>query len=97
MVNLDGEVIGMNTLKITHGISFAVPSKYLKEFLDEVIEYKNNNDSYQAKRYYIGMKMFTLRPDIIDALRARSSLRLPNNTLKGCFVAAVEYNSPAHR
>ncbi|XP_077672272.1 serine protease HTRA2, mitochondrial isoform X3 [Eretmochelys imbricata] len=74
LVNLDGEVIGVNTMKVTSGISFAIPSDRLREFLQKGEQRKSSwFGSTEMKRRYIGVMMLTLTPSILAELKLRDS------------------------
>ncbi|XP_065454461.1 serine protease HTRA2, mitochondrial isoform X3 [Chrysemys picta bellii] len=74
LVNLDGEVIGVNTMKVTSGISFAIPSDRLREFLQKGEQRKSSwFGSTEVKRRYIGIVMLTLTPSILAELKLRDS------------------------
>uniref|UniRef100_A0A8C4N8L7 HtrA serine peptidase 3a n=1 Tax=Eptatretus burgeri TaxID=7764 RepID=A0A8C4N8L7_EPTBU len=59
LVNLDGEVIGINTLKVTAGISFAIPSDRIREFLLKSNSRKIRGEE-KPKKKFIGIRMSTL-------------------------------------
>ncbi|XP_072793551.1 serine protease HTRA2, mitochondrial isoform X2 [Vicugna pacos] len=62
LVNLDGEVIGVNTMKVTAGISFAIPSDRLREFLHRGEKKNSCSGISGSQRRYIGVMMLTLTP-----------------------------------
>ncbi|XP_071354864.1 serine protease HTRA2, mitochondrial-like [Trachinotus anak] len=96
LINLDGEVIGINTMKVTAGISFAIPSDRLRAFLDQSAKRKSSlfRES-ETKRRYIGVMMLTLTPSIIAELKLRDP-SFPDVT-HGILIHRVIMGSPANR
>ncbi|XP_042327053.1 serine protease HTRA4 [Sceloporus undulatus] len=70
LVNLDGEVIGMNTLKVTAGISFAIPSDRIRQFLEDSHNRQEKGKS-KTKKKYLGLRMLPLSFNLIRELRRR--------------------------
>uniref|UniRef100_G1NJQ1 HtrA serine peptidase 3 n=1 Tax=Meleagris gallopavo TaxID=9103 RepID=G1NJQ1_MELGA len=91
LVNLDGEVIGINTLKVTAGISFAIPSDRITQFLTESLD-KQNKDS---KKRFIGIRMLTITPALVEELK-HNNADFPD-VRSGIYVHEVVPNSPSHR
>ncbi|XP_017775637.1 PREDICTED: serine protease HTRA2, mitochondrial-like [Nicrophorus vespilloides] len=85
LVNLNGDVIGINNLRITAGISFAIPIEYVSKFLDRIDVVskrkppKNNN---------LGITTMSMKPSIAkEALNWQNGLEESNET--GLFVWKV--------
>ncbi|CAL8286879.1 unnamed protein product [Lota lota] len=96
LINLDGEVIGINTMKVTAGISFAIPSDHVKQFLERSAQQKKSRlGESDSRRKYIGVMMLTLTPSIIAELKLRDSL-FPDVT-HGILIHRVITGSPANK
>ncbi|PWA16649.1 hypothetical protein CCH79_00004400 [Gambusia affinis] len=92
----DGEVIGINTMKVTAGISFAIPSDRVKLFLNQAAKRKTSTvGDLSVKPRYIGVMMLTLTPSIIAELKMRDS-SFPNVN-HGILIHKVIPSSPASR
>ncbi|RZF38462.1 hypothetical protein LSTR_LSTR011952 [Laodelphax striatellus] len=104
LVNLDGEAIGINSMKVAAGISFAIPIDYVKEFLKKA-EAQNQKRGKGNKldinrpdglpRKYLGITMLTLTAEIIRELQMRNH-RIPHDLRAGVLVWTVAVGSPAH-
>nr|XP_020661434.1 serine protease HTRA3 [Pogona vitticeps] len=90
LVNLDGEVIGINTLKVTAGISFAIPSDRIARFLSE-----NYDKQSKDGKKFIGIRMMTITPVLVEELK----LNNPDfpDVSSGIYVHEVIPNSPSQR
>ncbi|XP_030126159.4 serine protease HTRA2, mitochondrial [Taeniopygia guttata] len=96
LVNLDGEVIGVNTMKVTSGISFAIPSDRLRKFLQKEEHRKSSwFGNAESKRRYIGVMMLTLTPSILAELKLRDPT-FPDISY-GVLIHKVIIGSPAHQ
>uniref|UniRef100_A0AAX7SSZ5 Serine protease HTRA2, mitochondrial n=1 Tax=Astatotilapia calliptera TaxID=8154 RepID=A0AAX7SSZ5_ASTCA len=96
LINLDGEVIGINTIKVTAGISFAIPSDRVRLFLEKAAKRKSTwFHKDETKQRYIGVIMLTLTQRIIAELRLRDS-SFPDVT-HGILIHRVIKGSPAYR
>ncbi|XP_040275436.1 serine protease HTRA2, mitochondrial [Bufo bufo] len=97
LVNLDGEVIGINTLKVTAGISFAIPSDRVRNFLQQAE--KRGQGSWfgrsEVKQKYIGIMMLTLTPSILADMKFRDP-GFPD-VPHGILIHKVIIGSPAHQ
>ncbi|KAF1395620.1 hypothetical protein PFLUV_G00013490 [Perca fluviatilis] len=92
LLNLDGEVIGINTLKVTAGISFAIPSDRIRRFLAEsqtkhskektrlqrrlTEEPQSDADVLEGKRHFLGIRMLAVTKALVAELR-RQNLDFP--------------------
>ncbi|XP_062902416.1 serine protease HTRA3 [Mobula hypostoma] len=94
LVNLDGEVIGINTLKVTAGISFAIPSDRITTFLSDFLD-KEAKDVRGVKKRFIGVRMLTVTPNLIEELKERNPDFPDVNS--GIYVHEVIPDSPAYR
>ena len=87
LVNLDGEVIGINTFIIgrnAQNLNFAIPADYAKKIADDLIAHG------PIKHPYLGIKMGKLEEEQIKAEG------LPEDTI-GAYVVEVVPDSPAQK
>jgi serine protease Do len=86
LVNLDGEVVGMNTAIFSRsggymGVGFAIPSNLLKAIADQLIE------KGEVTRGFLGVVIQQLTPDLADSLGI--------DVAEGILIAQVNDDSPA--
>lgn len=93
LINLDGEAIGINSMKVTPGISFAIPIDYAKEFLRKSAEAHKAGSGVDKTRRYIGITMVSLNPQIIEELKTR--IQVPASISHGIMIYRIVLNSPA--
>jgi HtrA serine peptidase 2 len=93
LVNLDGQVIGINTLKAlsSDGISFALPIDLAKEVIHQLRQHG------RVVRPFLGLKLLTLTPALAEELKRRSNTGFPADLSEGVCVPQVLPGGPADR
>ncbi len=86
LFNLQGEVIGVNTMIFSRtglnaGVAFAIPSALTREISDTLIE------DGQVKRGWLGVAIQPITPEIAEVMQIEDP--------KGALIAQVIENSPA--
>ena len=92
-------------MRFAAGISFSIPIDAAKDFLSQAIERVKSGNYTSSRstrrplapyqRWYIGISMLTLTPQILEELRRRDQSF--NKVTSGVFVPQVNYGSPAYR
>ncbi len=87
LVNLDGKVIGMNTLinGLNRGLGFAIPSNMLREVGDQLIH------AGRVIRPYIGVRIVSVDEDTPDRFG-----NVFNGVKKGVIVQTIMTDTPAY-
>ena len=88
LVNLDGKVIGMNTLinGLNRGLGFAIPSNMLREVGDQIIH------SGRVIRPYIGVRIVSVDEDTPDRYGS-----VFNGVKRGVIVQTIMVDTPASK
>lgn len=88
MLNLNGEVIGMNVAVSAdaQGIGFAIPSSVISEAVKYL---KENKDVPKEPVPFIGASLMNLTPEVAK--------QMGTNITEGSVVASTVYQSPAYQ
>ena len=92
LVNLDGEVIGINVMTAHPGISFAIPAQSAEAFLRSA---SKKSTGKVAQRYIMGASMVMLSGQLLSVMCFYYSI--PRDVESGILLASVQKNSPADK
>ena len=93
LVNLNGEVVGVNTITAGPGISFAIPCSVAQNFVENAS--KTTEDRDPDKVYTIGVTMLSLSPQMMPTIQQYFSA-VPKEITGGVLLARVWPQSPAY-
>ncbi|KAK3911943.1 Serine protease HTRA1 [Frankliniella fusca] len=96
LVNLDGEAVGVNSMKLLHGISFAIPSNIVKDFLEDPNKlHKPSQKKNKAAARSIGITCLSLTPYLRSEIERHFKFSIRASA--GVYIVDVHALSPAIR
>lgn len=98
LVNLAGEVIGVNTMGMpgaASGIAFSIPVSEVKRFLNEFSSGQQQLTKSEKVDYHLGLKLISLEPGMASFLHHNGKLDPGINS--GVFIFDTHRNSPARQ
>lgn len=93
LCNLEGQVVGINSMKILPGISFAIPIDYVKDFL-KPFQHRKFIQKMKKCPSYLGINVMNLTACVISELRKREC-GLSEKVKFGVYIWRVKRFSPA--
>ncbi|XP_060534681.1 serine protease HTRA2, mitochondrial [Cylas formicarius] len=95
LVNLDGNVVGINNLRLTSGISFAIPVEYAKKFLENS-KYRMSKLSSGTNRgkTLFGLTTISITAELLEEL-GKTNDQVPKNVSEGLLVWKIIPGTPA--
>ncbi|KAH1008858.1 serine protease HTRA2, mitochondrial-like [Dendroctonus ponderosae] len=88
LVNLDGHVIGINNLRLTSGISFAIPVEYAKKFLENSKFRLNASNGDRIGQALFGLTTISITPELLVELSKENRI-MPKDITHGLLVWKV--------
>ena len=91
LIDIDGNVVGINTAIIqgAEGIGFAIPINEAQAIVEQLVA------AGRVVRSYVGIRMNTLTPEILEVMRERGQLPQNLEATAGVLVVDVISRSPA--
>jgi HtrA serine peptidase 2 len=91
LVNLDGEVVGINSMSVGPGCSFAIPINVAKKFLKDAVDGVFRD---RANMQNMGVALLELNPMLVVQLKMQGVLH--ERVTHGLMVVRVVMGSPAY-
>ncbi|KAL1516662.1 hypothetical protein ABEB36_000545 [Hypothenemus hampei] len=96
LVNLDGNVIGINNLRLTSGISFAIPVEYAKKFVENSKLRLQNITTRKVDKVLFGLTTISISPELLLEM-STENYNIAKDISHGLLVWKIIPGTPAYK